>query len=108
MPTKRGTAGRAGGAAKVPPMHRKRTKLAARVHKVASALERRGVVATYELHDRVLGNRGARRRYSHEPPALDPVQEGILERLREEGYATLPITELLTEAWPRLEEAAQR
>ena len=92
----------------MPPVHRKRTKLAARVHKVASALERRGVVATYELHDRVLGNRGARRRYSHEPPALDPVQEGILDRLREEGYATLPITELLTEAWPGLEEAAQR
>jgi hypothetical protein len=88
-------------------MHRKRTKFAARVHKVASALERRGVVATYELHDRVLGNRGARRRYSHEPPALDPIQQSILDRLREEGYATLPIRELLPDAWPGLEQAAQ-
>jgi hypothetical protein len=92
----------------VPPMHRKRTKFAARVHKVASALERRGVVATYELHDRVLGNRGARRRYSHEAPALDPIQQGIVDRLREEGYATLPITELLADAWPGLEQAARR
>src|SRR5436190_20616769 len=89
-------------------MHRKRTKFAARVHKVASTLERRGVVATYELHDRVLGNRSARRRYSHEPPELGRVQEGALDRLRDEGYATLPITELLPDLWPGLEEAATR
>src|SRR5512132_534401 len=89
-------------------MHRKRTKLAARVHKVASALERRGVVATYELHDRVLGNRGARRRYTHEPPALDSVQQGVVDRLREDGYAVLPLTELLPDTWSELEPAAQR
>jgi len=89
-------------------MHRKRTKFAARVHKVASAVERRGVVATYELHDRVLGNRGARRRYSHEPPALDAAQQGILERLRVDGYAVLPLADLLPSAWPRLEQEAER
>src|SRR5919197_785324 len=89
-------------------MHRKRTKFAARVHKVASALERRGVVATYELHDRLLGNRAARRRYTHEAPALDDVQQGIVERLRSDGYATLPLTDLLPGAWPELEQAAHR
>jgi hypothetical protein len=91
-------------------MHRKRTKFAARVHKVASALERRGVVATYELHDRMLGNRAARRRYAHEPPALDSVQQGIVDNLRTEGYAVISLAELLPDphAWPALEEEAQR
>src|SRR5438132_481368 len=91
-------------------MHRKRTRFAARVHRVASALERRGIVATYELHDRLLANRAARRRYAHEPPALDPVQQRILDRLREEGYAVLPFSELVPnpEAWKSLEAEAQR
>ena len=88
-------------------MHRKRTKFAARVHKVASSLERRGVVATYELHDRVLGNRGARRRYSHEPPALDSTQQGILDHLRADGYAVVPLEELLPGSWNGLEAAAR-
>ena len=87
-------------------MHRKRTKLAARAHRVASAVERRGIVATYELHDRVLGNRDARRRYSHERPVLDPAQQGIVDRLRADGYAVLPIDELLPGEWPKLETAA--
>src|SRR6266516_227474 len=110
MPTNKGTAGFAGGAAKVPPMHRKRTKFAARVHKVASALERRGVVATYELHDKVLGNRAARRRYSHEPPALDATQQGVVDRLRDEGYAVLPLSELLPDRQVRrdLDAEAER
>ena len=73
-------------------MHRKRTRFAARVNRVAAALERRGIVATYELHDRLLANRAARRRYAHEPPVLDDVQQGILERLRNEGYATIPLS----------------
>ena len=91
-------------------MHRKRTKFAARVHKVASALERRGVVATYDLHDRMLGNRGARRRYAHEPPALDSLQQGVVDRLREEGYAVVQLSELLPDpqAWPALKAEAKR
>src|SRR6266545_4666371 len=88
-------------------MHRKRTKFAARVHKVASALERRGVVATYELHDKVLGNRGARRRYSHEPPVLDDTQQSIVDRLQDEGYAVLPLAELLPDAQLRQELEAE-
>jgi hypothetical protein len=94
----------------LPTMHRKRTKFAARVHRVATALERRGVVATYELHDRLLGNRGARRRYEHEPPRLDALQQGIVERLRTEGYATLPFSELVDDPqeWRGLEAEAAR
>ena len=89
-------------------MHRKRTRLAARVHRVATAVERRGIVATYELHDRLLANRGARRRYAHERPMLDEVQQGIIERLRAEGYAVLPFSELFPEpaAWHELENDA--
>jgi hypothetical protein len=91
-------------------MHRKRTRFAARVHKVASAIERRGVVATYELHDRLLANRSARRRYAHEPPLLDPVQTGIVEELREQGYAVVPLSELVPdpETWTELDAEATR
>jgi hypothetical protein len=90
-------------------VHRKRTKFAARVHRVASALERRGVVATYELHDRLLANRASRRRYTHERPALDATQQGIVDRLREEGYATLPVTDLVAaDEWRELEANAAR
>src|SRR5207244_13502106 len=91
-------------------MHRKRTRLAARAHRVASAIERRGVVATYELHDRVLGNRAARRRYAQGPPELDAVQGDVVERLRKDGYATVPFTELVTdqETWSELDAAAAR
>jgi hypothetical protein len=89
-------------------MHRKRTRFAARVHRVATALERRGIVATYELNDRLLANRSARRRYTHEPPVLDELQQGVLDQLRPEGYATLPFSELAPELWGELEQEAAR
>ena len=91
-------------------MHRKRTRFAARAHKLASAIERRGVVATYELHDRLLANRTARRRYAHEPPALDPIQTGIVEQLQQEGYAVVPFGELVPEpeVWAGLDADATR
>src|SRR5438105_4567090 len=90
-------------------MHRTRTKFAARVHRVASGLERRGVIATYEVHDRLLANRASRRRYAQEQPALDELQRSIVERLQTEGYATLPLRELVpeSEVWSQLEAAAQ-
>jgi hypothetical protein len=75
-------------------MHRTRTKFAARVHHVAAGIERRGVVATYELHDRLLANRSSRRRYLHEPPELDEGQQQIVEQLLLDGYATIPLSEL--------------
>src|SRR5437899_633134 len=91
-------------------MHRKRTRFAARVHKVASAIERRGVVATYELHDRLLANRAARRRHAHQPPVLDPVQEAILAELRTEGYAVRPFSEVVRDpqTWAELDAQATK
>ena len=91
-------------------MHRTRTRFAARVNRVATGLERRGVVATYEIHDRVLANRAARRRYSAAAPALDDVQRSVLDRLREEGYARLPFADLVPDpaVWQELEADAQR
>jgi hypothetical protein len=91
-------------------VHRTRTRFAARVNRVASGLERRGVVATYELHDRLLANRGSRRRFAHGEPALDDVQRRVLEQLRTEGYASLPFTELVPDStvWEELEADAGR
>ena len=91
-------------------MHRTRTRFAARVNRVASGLERKGVVATYEVHDRFLANRASRRRYAQAAPVLDDVQQGVLKRLREEGYASLPLSELApdTGVWQDLEADAAR
>jgi hypothetical protein len=87
-------------------VHRNRTRFAARINRVAGGLERRGVVATYELHDRLLSNRASRRSFAGAPPSLDDAQRGIVERLREEGYATLALPELAPDAWPDLEADA--
>jgi hypothetical protein len=91
-------------------VHRSRTRFAARVNRVAAGLERRGVVATYELHDRLLANRLSRRRHAHQPPVLDETQQRIVERLREEGYATLLFSDLVPDQslWNELEGAANR
>jgi hypothetical protein len=91
-------------------MHRTRTKFAARVNRVATGLERRGVIATYELHDRLLANRASRRRYAHERPTLDETQQRIVDRLREDGYATVPLSELVPDpsVWRELEADAAR
>ena len=75
-------------------MHRQKTKLSKRVNRVASAVERRGIVATYELHERLLGNRSARRQYSSHEPKLDETQRGIVDALDRDGYVTLPFTDL--------------
>jgi hypothetical protein len=91
-------------------VHRTRTKFAARVNRLATGLERRGIVATYELHDRLLANRSSRRRFGSGPPQLDNVQRDVLERLRTEGYATLPFTELVPDpgVWQELEADGAR
>ena len=91
-------------------MHRTKTKFAARVHRVASGLERRGVVATYELHDRVLANRGARRKLAQAPPTLDETQQRVLDHLHTEGYAVIPFAELFPDpaVWNELDAAATR
>jgi Phytanoyl-CoA dioxygenase (PhyH) len=89
-------------------MHRQKTKLARRVHRVALAVERRGIVATYELHDRVLSNRASRRRFAGRPPQLDDVQRSILERLRQDGYAVVPFGDVVPDqsVWVELEAEA--
>jgi len=90
-------------------MHRTRTRFAARVHHVASGLERRGVVATYELHDRLLSNAASRRRYGRARPVLDAVQQRIVAQLREDGYASVPLAELFPDrVWNDLESNAER
>jgi hypothetical protein len=91
-------------------MHRTRTQFAARVNRVASGLERRGVVATYRLHDRVLSNWTSRRRYSQEPPVLDDTQQKVVDRLHEDGYATSSLSELVPDpaVWNELEGEAAR
>ena len=75
-------------------MHRQRTKLVKRVNRVASSVERRGIVATYQVHDRLLGNRSARRRFASHVPELDETQRTIVEALDRDGYVTLPFTDL--------------
>jgi hypothetical protein len=91
-------------------MHRTKTRFAARINRLASGLERRGVVATYEVHDRLLANRSSRRRFGQVTPTLDEVQHGVLERLRSEGYASLPFEELVPDpaVWQELEADASR
>jgi hypothetical protein len=91
-------------------MHRTKTRFAARINRFASGLERRGVVATYEVHDRLLANRSSRRRFGQVTPTLDEVQHGVLERLRSEGYASLPFKELVPDpsVWQELEADASR
>ena len=90
-------------------MHRQRTKLAKRVNRVASAVERRGIVATYQLHERLLGNRKARRRFASETQQLDETQVGIVEALGRDGYTTLPFGDLFRgDEWARLETQGRR
>jgi Phytanoyl-CoA dioxygenase (PhyH) len=90
-------------------MHRKKTKLAARAHAVATRLERGGIRATYQLHDHVLANRASRVRFARSAPQLDDVQGRIVEGLKADGYVVLPYSELFPEArtWERLEEDAR-
>ena len=67
-------------------------------------------MATYELHDRLLANRASRRRYANDEPALDETQQRTLDRLREEGYATVPFSDLVPDpaVWRELEADAAR
>lgn len=89
-------------------MHRTKTHFAARVNHVASALERRGVRATYRLHDRVLSNRSSRRRFAHDTPELDEIQTQIVDSLRREGFAVVQFSDLFPDPadWAPVEEQA--
>jgi ectoine hydroxylase-related dioxygenase (phytanoyl-CoA dioxygenase family) len=89
-------------------MHRRRVKLSAWTRRFtewvghgsalvgkAKDVEHHGVIATYKLHDRALGNRRARRRFEHAPPVLDEVQQRVLRELGREDYALVPFAELV-------------
>jgi hypothetical protein len=76
-------------------MHRQRTQLTRRVNRVATSVERRGIAATYALHDRLLSNRLARHRFTDAPPCLDAQQREIVEALHRDGYVALPFVELM-------------
>jgi hypothetical protein len=82
-------------------MHRQRpplsTRAPARAKPVAQAIERSAIVATYELHDRVLSNRSSRRAFALEPPKLDEAQRKVLAALDEDGYARVAFAELVGE-----------
>ena len=89
-------------------MHRTKTRFAARINHVASALEKRGVRATYTLHDRVLSNRSSRRHFEGSSPELDDVQKRIVSELEADGYCVVPFSELIPEpaAWDAIERQA--
>ena len=91
-------------------MHRKHTRLAARAHRVATAVERRGIRATYAAHDRLLSNRASRGRYRADRPTLDAVQQRIVDGLDASGFAALPFGELHDDptVWKELAQAAER
>ncbi len=82
-------------------MHRQRTRLASRLprgRRFARALERYGVAATYELHERALSNRASRRRFATGAPSLDALQRQVVESLDRDGYAVVPFAELVADA----------
>ena len=91
-------------------MHRTKTQFAARVHRVARAVEKRGVRATYGLHDRVLSNRSSRRSFASARPDLDDVQRRIVGDLEADGYSLLTFSELFSDGddWRAIEDQAAR
>ena len=99
-------------------MHRQRTQFARRVNRVfthradrvAKAVERRGIRATYELHDRVLSNRKSRALYEGDRPELDDVQRRILADVEANGFAVASFGELFQDEghWHELEAMRDR
>jgi len=67
------------------------------------------VRATYSLHDRVLSNRSSRRRFAHDRPTLDAVQQRIVSELESDGYSLLQFSELFPEeTWEALQAQERR
>jgi hypothetical protein len=99
-------------------MHRQRTQFARRVNRVfthradrvAKAVERRGIRATYELHDRVLSNRKSRALYEDDRPELDDVQRRVLADVEANGFAVASFGELFEDDghWHELESMRDR
>jgi hypothetical protein len=99
-------------------MHRQRTQFSRRVNRVlthradrvSKGLERRGIRATYRLHDTVLSNRKSRGLYEADRPQLDDAQRSILADVAKSGYATMPFTDLFSDElhWQELEAMRDR
>jgi hypothetical protein len=99
-------------------MHRRTTTFARRLNRVlpdradpiAKALERRGIRATYELHDRALSNRRSRGLFADARPELDDVQARIVADVEHHGYSLLTFTELFPDGtrWQELEAMRDR
>lgn len=99
-------------------MHRQRTKFSARMNRVfthradrvAKAIERQGIRATYELHDRLLSNRASRERFGDTPAQLDDAQRSILADVKEHGFAVRSFQELMPDAeqWRAIEAQRDR
>jgi hypothetical protein len=92
-------------------VHRSRadfvTRFPGRVQPGVTALHRRGVVTTYNLHDRYLSNRRARALYTRNRPSLDGLQRRIVEELDTRGYSLVDFTELFSQdAWQTIEAFA--
>jgi hypothetical protein len=86
-------------------MHRQRTRFSHRINRVGTALERRGIRATYELHDRVLSNRKSRQLFAHEHPELDDIQRRIVSEVDEQGFSLVTFDDLFSsELWSEIEE----
>jgi hypothetical protein len=98
-------------------MHRQKTKFTHRVSKVftsrangvAKVLERRGIRATYELHDRILSNRKSRQLFAHDRPELDEVQSRVVREVDADGFCVVPFSELFPAGtWRELESMGER
>jgi hypothetical protein len=81
-----------------------------RADRVAKAVERRGIRATYELHDRLLSNRKSRALYEADRAGLDETQERILADVRASGYALASFQDLFADEshWQELEAMRDR
>ena len=77
---------------------------------MAKAIERQGIRATYELHDRLLSNRASRGRFGEAPAQLDELQLGILSDVREQGYSLRSFQDVIPDAshWADLVEQRDR
>jgi ectoine hydroxylase-related dioxygenase (phytanoyl-CoA dioxygenase family) len=96
---------------KVLNVHRSSTAIVtgapARLRPRATDLHRKGVVATYKLHDRIFSNRRARSLYEASRPSLDGVQRRVVQELDTDGYSLAEIHELVSEeAWEQVSASA--
>lgn len=99
-------------------MHRQRTQFSRRANRVfthradrvAKAVERRGIRATYRLHDRLLSNRKSRALYQDRRPQLDELQRRILGDVEANGFAVASFGELFPDEsdWRDIEAMRDR